>query len=186
MEIGFYSNKRKNEKNNCRRYDLNLRPSGHKSYALASTHYEKYYTGSPKSGKDYRLFVEKLDILRRKWEVQGIRWHFLTILQYLQNICKNHDENCVTLYGIPVFCCLCTACELFEYCYKDFTHNYHYQYKISYSSNITEWFSKLCTKDTYSNKQKQNSTLCQQGSNSVVFKKNVVNSPRIINGNQSF
>ena len=29
-------------------------------------HYEKYYTGSPKSGKDYRLFVKKLNILRRK------------------------------------------------------------------------------------------------------------------------
>ena len=125
-------------------------------------HYEKYYTGSPKSGKDYRLFVEKLDILRRKWEVQGISWHFLTILQYLRNICKNYDENCLTLYKIPVFCCLCTACELSEYCYKDFTHNYCHQYKISYSSNFTEWFSKLCTKDTYSNKQKQNSTLCQQ------------------------
>ena len=125
-------------------------------------HYEKYYTGSPKSGKDYRLFVEKLDILRRKWEVQGIRWHFLTILQYLRNICKNYDENCVTLYEIPVLCCLCTACELSEYCYKDFTHNYCHQYKISYSSNFAEWFSILCTKDTYSNKQKQNSTLCQQ------------------------
>ena len=125
-------------------------------------HYEKYYTGSPKSGKDYRLFVEKLDILRRKWEVQGIRWHFLTILQYLRNICKNYDENCVTLYEIPVLCCLCTACELSEYSYKDFTHNYCHQYKTSYSSNFTEWFSILCTKDTYSNKQKQNSTLCQQ------------------------
>ena len=132
------------------------------SSAPTSTHYEKYYTGSPKSGKDYRLFVEKLDILRRKWEVQGIRWHFLTILQYLRNICKNYDENCVTLYEIPVLCCLCTACELSEYSYKDFTHNYCHQYKTSYSSNFTEWFSILCTKDTYSNKQKQNSTLCQQ------------------------
>ena len=37
MEIGFYSNKRKIEKNNCRRYDLNLRPSGHKHEALVNT-----------------------------------------------------------------------------------------------------------------------------------------------------
>ena len=131
-------------------------------FIIANQHYEKYYTGSPKSGKDYRLFVEKLDILRRKWEVQGIRWHILTILQYLRNICKSYDENCVTLYGILVLCCLCTACELFEYSYKDFAHNYCHQYKTSYSSNFTEWFSILFTKDTYSNKQKQNSTLCQQ------------------------
>ena len=27
MEIGFYSNTRKIEKNNCRKYDLNLRPT---------------------------------------------------------------------------------------------------------------------------------------------------------------
>ena len=87
---------------------------------------------------------------------------FLSILQYLRNICKSYDENCVILYEIPVLCCLCTACELSEYCYKDFTHNYCHQYKISYSSNFTEWFSILCTKCTYSNKQKQNSTLCQQ------------------------
>ena len=37
MEIGFYSNKRKIEKNNCKRYDLNLQSSGHKHDALAST-----------------------------------------------------------------------------------------------------------------------------------------------------
>ena len=37
MEIGFYSNKRKIEKNNCRRYDLNQRPSEHMHDALAST-----------------------------------------------------------------------------------------------------------------------------------------------------
>ena len=37
MEIGFYSNKRKIEKNNCRRNDLNLRSSDHKHDALAST-----------------------------------------------------------------------------------------------------------------------------------------------------
>ena len=114
-----------------------------KNYQLSNewpsgAHYEKYYTGSPKSGKDYRLFVEKLDILRRKWEVQGICWHFLTILQYLRNICKNYDENCVILYEFTVLCCLCTTCELSEYCYKDFTHNYCHQYKISYSSNFTE------------------------------------------------
>ena len=36
MEIGFYSNKRKIEKNNCRRYDLNLRPSNHKHDTLTS------------------------------------------------------------------------------------------------------------------------------------------------------
>ena len=36
MEIGFYSNKRKIEKNNCKRYDLNLRPSGHKHDAFVS------------------------------------------------------------------------------------------------------------------------------------------------------
>ena len=36
MEIGFYSNKRKIEKNYCMRYDLNLRPSDHKHDALAS------------------------------------------------------------------------------------------------------------------------------------------------------
>ena len=35
-------------------------------YQIYKQHYEKYYTGSPKSGKDYRLFVEKLEILRRK------------------------------------------------------------------------------------------------------------------------
>ena len=38
-------------------------PGGLKSQEV---HYEKYYTGSQKSGKDYRLFVEKLEILRRK------------------------------------------------------------------------------------------------------------------------
>ena len=37
MEIGFYSNKRKIEKNYCRRHDLNLRPSIHKTDAVAST-----------------------------------------------------------------------------------------------------------------------------------------------------
>ena len=36
MEIGFYLNKREIEKNNCRRYDLNLRPSGYKYDSLAS------------------------------------------------------------------------------------------------------------------------------------------------------
>ena len=36
MEIGFYSNKRKIEKNNCMRYDVNLGPSDHKYNALAS------------------------------------------------------------------------------------------------------------------------------------------------------
>ena len=134
----------------------------YRSVHTSNIHYEKYYTGSPKIGKDYWLFVEILDILRSEWEVQGIRWHFLSILQYLRNICKSYDENCVILYEITVLCCLCTACELSEYCYKDFKHNYCHQYKISYSSNFTEWFSILCTKDTYSNKQKQNSTLCQQ------------------------
>ena len=133
-------------------------------------HYEKYYTGSPKSGKDYRLFVEKLDILRRKWEAQDICWYFLTILPYLPNIRKNYDENCVTFYEIPVLCSSCTACELSDYCYKDFRYNYYQQYKISYSSNFTEWFSKLCTKHTYSNKHKQNSTLCQQDLKRCRFK----------------
>ena len=37
MEIGFYSNKRKIEKNNCRKHDLNLGPSGNKYDTLAST-----------------------------------------------------------------------------------------------------------------------------------------------------
>ena len=36
MEIGFYLNKRKIEKNNCRKYDLNLRLSSYKHDALAS------------------------------------------------------------------------------------------------------------------------------------------------------
>ena len=30
------------------------------SYLMSHIHYEKYYTGSPKIGKDYRLFVEIL------------------------------------------------------------------------------------------------------------------------------
>ena len=37
MKIGFYSNKRKIEKNNCRKHDSNLRLSDHKHDALAST-----------------------------------------------------------------------------------------------------------------------------------------------------
>ena len=36
MEIGFYSNKKKIDKNNYKRYDLNLRPSSNKHDALAS------------------------------------------------------------------------------------------------------------------------------------------------------
>ena len=43
MEIEFYLNKRKIEKNNCKRYDLNLRPSGPKYDALASTATGKLY-----------------------------------------------------------------------------------------------------------------------------------------------
>ena len=31
-----------------------------------SVHYEKYYMGSPKNGKDYGSFVKKLDILWRE------------------------------------------------------------------------------------------------------------------------
>ena len=122
----------------------------------------KILYGQSKNWKRLQTVRRNIDILRREWEVQGICWHFVSILQYLRNICKSYDENCVILYEIPVLCCLCTACELSEYSYKDFTHNYCHQYKISYSSNFTEWFSILCTKDTYSNKQKQNSTLCQQ------------------------
>ena len=34
--------------------------------SLPYTHYEKYYTGSPKSGKDYRLFVEKVGHFKEK------------------------------------------------------------------------------------------------------------------------
>ena len=36
MEIGFYSNARKNEKNKCRRYDLNLGTVDYQNNALAS------------------------------------------------------------------------------------------------------------------------------------------------------
>ena len=43
-----------------------LGPKIHEFTKSQEIHYEKYYTGSPKSGKDYRLFVEKLEILRRK------------------------------------------------------------------------------------------------------------------------
>ena len=46
MEIGFYSNKRKIEKNNCRWYDLNLIPPGHKLDALASTAIGKILIGN--------------------------------------------------------------------------------------------------------------------------------------------
>ena len=46
MEIGFYSNKRKIEKNYCMRYDLNLRPSDHKRDAVASTAIGILYTYS--------------------------------------------------------------------------------------------------------------------------------------------
>ena len=37
MDIGFYPNKRLIEKNNCKRYNLNLGPSGKTHDALAST-----------------------------------------------------------------------------------------------------------------------------------------------------
>ena len=47
MEIGFYSNKRKIEKNNCRRYNLNLRPLSYKHGALASTAIENLHTVDP-------------------------------------------------------------------------------------------------------------------------------------------
>jgi len=49
------------QQNLCRGIGSYFRVSGQNR-----EHYEKYYTDSPKSGKDYRLFVKKLDILRRK------------------------------------------------------------------------------------------------------------------------
>ena len=41
-------------------------PQDHSNEHQSEPHYEKYYTGSPKSGKDYRLLVEKMETLRRK------------------------------------------------------------------------------------------------------------------------
>ena len=50
------------------------------------THYEKYYTGNPKNGKDYRLFVKKLNSLRSEWEVHGLNNHLLDILPHSESM----------------------------------------------------------------------------------------------------
>ena len=71
MEIGFYSNKRKIEKNNCSRYDLNLRPSSYKSDVLVSMairhgpDYEKNTTRSscPRVGYDLAILCTKIPYL---------------------------------------------------------------------------------------------------------------------------
>ena len=75
--------------------------------ALYILHYEKNKAGSPKNGQDYGLFAKILSILRRKWEVHGIRWHFQTTTKGLRNICNKWAKNHVTSYKILVLCCLC-------------------------------------------------------------------------------
>ena len=70
-------------------------------------HCEKNIAGSPKTRQNYRLFVRKLGIFRRKCEVHDIRWHLQTTPKHLRNICKDFNENQVTFYKIPVLWWLC-------------------------------------------------------------------------------
>ena len=76
-------------------------------YNVNSVHCEKNNAGSPKTGQNYRLFVKKLGIFRRKCEVHDIRWYLQTIPKRLRNICKNCNENHVTFCKISVLLWLC-------------------------------------------------------------------------------